>query len=1849
MILNLLYRWFSVILVLVFFCSQAPEKKSTDNYECDFIKKGEGSKWVYLEENRVTPFDLCKSYKKCLGLTDDDSLGVIDIKRTNTIEERYTIQQFRNGTVVNGASAYFHTRNGYVFRIKQNFIPNIKIQNQKLLQKEDIFEVLNKFFSQDSLLISTSQVSSELILYVDKSKSGVESAVYYCWKVLVVSKVPLKSRIILLDAESGEIIKVRILGNYCFPGTGTTAHHGTQNIHSQYINSILGYRLYDACNHTNFTATLHTIEEGLNPEYYDSDNSWTNSSDIPGVQTHWAAHMVLEYFGSYWGRNSYDGNGGNLICNNDFNFPIGNNSNHFALWDEINTIHLGVGSPFDNYDNYNTLDIIGHEFTHGVTQHEGDLSYQNESGALNESFSDIFGTAVERWVTGNENWEMGEQRGTPMRNLSNPNLYGQPDTRLGDNWFHLDGCIPNGNANDPEYNDNCGVHTNSGVQNYWFYLLVNGGNDTNDLNNIFNVVGIGFEDAIAITYRNLTLELSGDDNYDDAREGSINAATFLFGANSQQVCSVKQAWYAVGVGPNCVSNLPDLIILDTQVPASPIASGSSVSVSFKNKNQGSASAGSSYTSIWLSQDQVFQGTPVDINLNTGLLVPALGVGATSGNILDQLTIPTGIIAGTWYIVFKADALSQVYEGNGENNNLDFVPITITSGGCILPIINSHPANRFVNAPTGTTFTISASGSNNLYQWQVNTGSGWTNVPAGSPYSGINSTTLTLSSSNTGMSGNQYRCHVTSTCTAATATSNAAILTVSSSSGCNNDYSCGPPSPLALTINSACVFTGCTTVGASPPTQNIGFSCWGNPYQSGRYDDDVWFTITPTNTNTVTILVVPTSNMSNFDPVIGLYSGACLTPTQLACADQNSNGGNEQLVFTPVAGTTYLIRVFSYGMSTSNSGNFNICVTSPGQPASNPDLIISNAELSDYSMCSGSTFAVSYDVVNVGGTTAPSSTVKYYLSSNSTYSGGDVLLGSSSISSLGSNASVSKSKTLTIPSGTNSGTWYILIIADANEDVNEGTNGENNNVSAEQLQLTNCTGIADLVIDYISHTPTTITPGLHINVNFEAENIGTEYAPTNRIGVYISTDNSFDPTEDQFLDDWTQTPLDPGETDNDDLNFKIPNCYPCGSYYIFLYIDYLNTVNEVTNNNNFDSFPIQIVGCVTCSYSVPATGINFQSAGGTGNFTVTTTNCCPWTATTSDNWITIITGTGQGTGNVYYSVEPCSSGGTRNGTITVAGQTHTITQNCIVACNTSQSFEWAVKAGSATLSDAAADVAIDASGNLFMTGDIQGAADFGSGIILTTPSNAPDIFVSKHNSSGQIQWALRFGSTTGEAGTGIATDSNGDIYVIGSVETSTTFGSTTITNNGTNNGAAFLLKLNPAGVVQWVQKINGSHHAVPSDITIDNNNNIYVTGYHSNYTTGHDAVFVAKYNVSGTQSWFQLYGPSINIKQGFGIACDNSGNVIVCGRYMQTVTFGTFTLTASTILDMDGFIMKLSNAGSVIWARKLTSPGQGQDALSSIAVDNSDNIYTIGHVDSSAVIESITLPLTDGDKLIIIKYDQNGIPIWAKASTTGFQSNMNRITKGNDNDLYFTGSFITSLKIDTFTVLSIGESDGYLGRIDENGKVKWIKGFGGTLSESGNGLVLDNANNIFVAGDFRGTVTFGSTILTSAGSSDIYLARFKQCDPPVTSINYSGPLSLCSNPYVTLSTDYCPSNSYQWQLNNFDIPGANGPVYNATQPGSYTIKVLAYAGCETVSSPVQISSTMTYTFIGSGNWDVAANWSNSLVPPAVLPPCGEIIINPVGNDECVLNVTMTLSPGAKITVAPGKKFRVSSIQ
>jgi Zn-dependent metalloprotease len=259
-----------------------------------------------------------------------------------------------------------------------------------------------------------------------------------------------------------------------------------------------------------------------------------------GLDAHWGVEMTYDYYKINFNRNSIDNNGYALYSYiNKGGFLYSDN----ASWDG-NAMNFGTRSNSGGAG-VTGIDVTGHELTHGVTQFTCNLNYSKEPGAINESISDIMGKSVQFFAKpADKDWRLSNDMNWFIRDMSNPNAYAQPDTYGGSKWL-------SGGFN--YLLDNGGVHTNSGVGNFMFYLLVDGGSGTNDIGNAFNVQGIGLSKADQIVYRSQTVYLVPTSQYTDWRTACINAARDLYGKGSNELKQVKNAFYAVGIGTGAVA------------------------------------------------------------------------------------------------------------------------------------------------------------------------------------------------------------------------------------------------------------------------------------------------------------------------------------------------------------------------------------------------------------------------------------------------------------------------------------------------------------------------------------------------------------------------------------------------------------------------------------------------------------------------------------------------------------------------------------------------------------------------------------------------------------------------------------------------------------------------------------------------------------------------------------------------------------------------------------------------------------------------------------------------------------------------------------------------------------------------------------------------------------------------------------------------------------------------------------------------------------------------------------------------------------------------------------------------
>ena len=286
--------------------------------------------------------------------------------------------------------------------------------------------------------------------------------------------------------------------------------------------NVMQMKVYDCKQKTDFNSAAKLWDSKTNKKI----SSVAANNVIKGGKASW------DFYSQLFGRNSIDDKG--LVINQYIHYDKGLDN---AYWDGRRMVYGdGDGVVFTSFTS--DIDVIGHELTHGVTEHEANLAYENQAGALNESFSDIFGIMIKQRYNNQDvkksNWLIGEKvmkgakyairsmKAPGTAYLNHPELGDDPQPGTMDKYVNL----PNTQSGDWG-----GVHINSGIPNFAFYVAA------------FNMGGYSWEKAGRIWYDVLTdRSLSRNANFVDVKNLTISHAEKIFGLNTPEVIAVKQGW-----------------------------------------------------------------------------------------------------------------------------------------------------------------------------------------------------------------------------------------------------------------------------------------------------------------------------------------------------------------------------------------------------------------------------------------------------------------------------------------------------------------------------------------------------------------------------------------------------------------------------------------------------------------------------------------------------------------------------------------------------------------------------------------------------------------------------------------------------------------------------------------------------------------------------------------------------------------------------------------------------------------------------------------------------------------------------------------------------------------------------------------------------------------------------------------------------------------------------------------------------------------------------------------------------------------------------------------------------------
>ncbi|MBO4255146.1 M4 family metallopeptidase [Streptomyces griseorubiginosus] len=417
-------------------------------------------------------------------------------------------------------------------------------------------------------------------------------------------------------------------------GTGNTQYSGTVTLNTTLSGST--YQLYDTTRGGHKTYNLSNGTSGTGTLMTDSDDVWGTGSgsntQTAGTDAAYGAQETWDFYKNTFGRSGIKNDGVAAYSRVHYSSNYVN-----AFWDD-DCFCMTYGDGSGGTHALTSLDVAGHEMSHGVTSNTAGLDYSGESGGLNEATSDIFGTGVEFYANNSSDlgdYLIGEKidingDGTPLRYMDKPSK----DGSSADSWYSGVG--------------NLDVHYSSGPANHMFYLLsegsgsktINGVTYNSPTSDGVAVAGIGRAAALQIWYKALTTYMTSSTDYAGARTAALSAAAALYGTGSTQYAGVGNAFAGINVGSHITVPTSGVTVTNPGSQSSTVGTAVSLQISATSTNSGSLSYAASGLPTGLS-----------INSSTGVIS---GTPTTAGTYSTTVTVTdptgaTGTASFTWTV------------------------------------------------------------------------------------------------------------------------------------------------------------------------------------------------------------------------------------------------------------------------------------------------------------------------------------------------------------------------------------------------------------------------------------------------------------------------------------------------------------------------------------------------------------------------------------------------------------------------------------------------------------------------------------------------------------------------------------------------------------------------------------------------------------------------------------------------------------------------------------------------------------------------------------------------------------------------------------------------------------------------------------------------------------------------------------------------------------------------------------------------------------------------------------------------------------------------------------------------
>jgi Zn-dependent metalloprotease len=434
----------------------------------------------------------------------------------------YRYQQFHLGLEVVGSQYILHEANGRLVRGTGRYTPQIEATATTSLSSEGAIFLAKQEMKAEEY---SSEPPATKLCFIDAAYPKVSNTILLAFQIDLESVEPFKKERYYVDARKGKVLAhLPLLLEEGVPSKAQTFRYGEQNI----VTDSLAPQKFELHDPTRGIYVYNAIGE----IFTSKSSNWdlTNQDrDEVALDAHYCTQELHDMLQEEFTWSGLDGQGAPLKVKVHRNDAGTIN----AFWDGE---YSNYGDGSCAYHPLTTLEVVGHEFMHGIIDQTSQLEYWSESGAINESMADMMGKRLEYEADfANFSWLLGKSffatsDAEPFRVMNDPHVLEMPALYNGQYWTASNG-----------------VHTNSSIGNLWFSMIVDGKQGTNEVGTTYNVAALGMAKAGLIAFETNKNYLTASSNYNDFYQFSVAQAEDLFGAGSVEVLAVKEAWKAVGL------------------------------------------------------------------------------------------------------------------------------------------------------------------------------------------------------------------------------------------------------------------------------------------------------------------------------------------------------------------------------------------------------------------------------------------------------------------------------------------------------------------------------------------------------------------------------------------------------------------------------------------------------------------------------------------------------------------------------------------------------------------------------------------------------------------------------------------------------------------------------------------------------------------------------------------------------------------------------------------------------------------------------------------------------------------------------------------------------------------------------------------------------------------------------------------------------------------------------------------------------------------------------------------------------------------------------------------------------